>query len=162
MGSPAMRNKVDSYIQSARDSFDGKPWYGSSTMKILDQVPETVINSVPPGFQKSIATLLRHMLSWKAFVIVKLKGQADYKIPEDSKTNWDFETLEPSTSWQELITEFHERHHEFLKLLQTMTDDDLEDQVGGSIYSKEYLIRGAIQHDVFHLGQIALMLRALT
>ena len=155
------RSKINSYLQNARDSFEGKPWYGTSVMNILDQVQYEVVNTVPGGFQKSIVTLLRHMLSWKEFVIKKLGGQADYKIPDDSITNWDFTQLESETEWLALKMDLHKKHEEFLRLLDTLTDKDLEDQVGGSIYSKEYLITGAIQHDIFHLGQIALMMRAL-
>ena len=163
MGGHAMkaRKKVESYIQSARDSFDGKPWYGTSTLYILDQVSESTINTVPEGFTKSIATLLRHMLSWKVFVIHKLKGHGDYRIPEESVANWDYKALDPA-AWQELREAIKKRHTEFLLLLESISDTDLDHQVDGSVYSKEYLIRGAIQHDIFHLGQIALMMRALS
>lgn len=163
MGSTAMseRTKIDSYLQNARDSFDGKPWYGTSTMRILEQVAESQINVVPEGFQKSIATLLRHMLAWKIFVIAKLKGQADYRIPDDSSTNWDYEPIESGEAWDRLIAEIRQRHTEFIRQVEALSDADLYHQVEGSIYSKEYLIRGAIQHDIFHLGQIALMMRAV-
>ena len=156
------RIKIDSYLQSARDSFEGKPWYGTSTMRILEQVTDSQINVVPEGFQKSIATLLRHMLAWKIFVIAKLKGDAEYRIPEASSTNWDHEPIESWEAWQKFIVEIQEKHAEFLRHVDSLSDIDLDQQVEGSIYSKEYLIRGAIQHDIFHLGQIALLMRAVT
>ena len=155
------RTKIQSFLQSARDSFDGKPWYGTSIMQILEKVSDAQINTVPEGFQKSIATLFRHMLAWKIFVIAKLKGKADYRIPEESITNWDYEPINPKEEWNELKAEFAQKHKELMLLVEDLTDHDLDQQVEGSIYTKEYLIRGAIQHDIFHLGQIALIMRAV-
>lgn len=156
------RIKIDSYLQSARDSFDGKPWYGSSILKILNALPVSDINTVPPGFQKSAATLLRHMLAWRSFTLAKLQGDADYRIPESSKMNWDYSDVESPEEWQYLIKQLHHSQDVFLSLLDGMSDEVLSHKVAGSVYSKEYLIRGIIQHDIFHLGQIALLSRAIS
>lgn len=41
--------------------------------------------------------------------------------------------------------------------LENLQSENLTEGVPGSIYNKDYLIRGIIQHDVYHLGQIAVL-----
>ena len=163
MGSTAMnqRYEIGRLIRNASDSFDGKPWYGTSTLAILGRIPYSRINIVPKGFKKSVATILRHMLAWRLFTIAKLRGEADYRIPEDALENWNYEPVISEKQWKELIGDLKVSQRHFLSELNALSDEDLDIQVAGSSYNKDYLIRGIIQHDTFHLGQIALLMRAL-
>lgn len=163
MGSPAMkeRSEIERLIRNATDSFDGKPWYGTSTQSILARIPYRSINTVPDGLKKSIATILRHMLAWRLFAIAKLKGEAEYRIPEESEENWNFEIIKSEEQWEQLLQDLEVSQAHLLSEINTLSDEDLDKPVPGSIYNKDYLIRGIIQHDTFHLGQIALLIPAL-
>jgi len=46
---------------------------------------------------------------------------------------------------------------EILELLDTKSDSWLYEFVLGKDYTNEYMISGAIQHDIYHLGQINLI-----
>ena len=163
MGKPGMnpRSEIERLIRNASDSFDGKPWYGTSTQSILSMIPYEKVNTVPPGFKKSIAIILRHMLAWRLFTIAKLGGEADYRIPEDSVQNWNYAGVENKKQWEQLLRDLQESQARLVSTLNGLSDTDLDTPVPGSTYNKDYLIRGIIQHDTFHLGQIALLMRGL-
>lgn len=163
MGSTAMkrRSEIERLIKNASDSFDGKPWYGTSTRSILAGTPYAIVNTVPRGFKKSIGTILRHMLAWRLFAIAKLEGEAQYSIPVDSRENWNYEAIDRKEQWEKLLQDLEESQSYLLAELRNLSDEDLDKLVPGSSYTKDYLIRGVIQHDAFHLGQMALLMRAL-
>ena len=155
------RSEIERLIKNASDSFEGKPWYGTSTLSILKGIPCSSINTVPQGFRKSIATILRHMVAWRLFTIAKLRGDGNYRIPDDSAENWNFGPVNSEAQWEQFILDLKRSQLDLLTELKAMSDEDLDRPVPGSTYNKDYLIRGIIQHDTFHLGQIALLSRAI-
>ncbi|MDH3697178.1 MAG: DinB family protein [Flavobacteriaceae bacterium] len=149
-------NEIDRIIANAGDCFNGKPWYGTSTMTILDMVSYSQVNIRPEGFSKSIAGLLRHMIAWRVFTIKKLKGLADFNIDPESAANWDSSNV-TEKEWKGLLKLLKKTQDALVNVFEGMEAENLTEGVPGSKYSRDYLIRGIIQHDVYHLGQIAVL-----
>jgi len=143
-------------MANAGDCFQGKPWYGTSTMSIIDMVSYSQVNIRPEGFSKSIAGLLRHMIAWRVFTIKRLRGLADFTIDAKSAENWNSSDV-TEKEWKGLLKLLKKTQVALVDVLETLEIDNLTEGVPGSIYNKDYLIRGIIQHDVYHLGQIAVL-----
>lgn len=125
-------------------------------MTILDMVSYSQVNIRPEGFSKSIAGLLRHMIAWRVFTIKKLKGLADFKIDPESAANWDSSNV-TEKEWNGLLKLLKKTQDALVTVFEGIDTENLTKGVPGSKYSKDYLIRGIIQHDVYHLGQIAVL-----
>lgn len=149
-------DEIERFVKNVGDCFNGKPWYGTSTMSIIDMVSYSQVNIRPEGFSKSIAGMLRHIIAWRVFTIKRLRGLADFKIDPDSAENWNSSDV-TEKEWKGLLKLLKKTQVALVEALETMEIDNLTEEVPGSIYNKDYLIRGIIQHDVYHLGQIAVL-----
>jgi uncharacterized damage-inducible protein DinB len=106
---------------------------------------------------KSIAVLLRHIINWRVFVIKKLKGDADYDIIIDELNDWDQIKINHEKEWGQLKQEIRETQKEILELLVNCNNDLLDELVPGKKYTFGPILQSISQHDIYHLGQIAML-----
>lgn len=149
-------DEIERLVKNVGDCFDGKPWYGTSTMSIIDMVSYSQVNVRPEGFSKSIAGLLRHMIAWRVFTIKRLRGLSDFMIDPESAANWNSSNV-TEKEWKGLLKLLKKTQDALVDALKNIEGENLTEGVPGSDYTKDYLIRGIVQHDVYHLGQIAVL-----
>ncbi|MEL7123528.1 MAG: DinB family protein [Bacteroidota bacterium] len=140
-----------------KETFAGKPWYGDALMEKLNSLNHQVVNLIPQGLSYSIAKQIKHVISWRNFVIEKLNGNVDYNIEINSAIDWPDVQINSDSDWKELLEELVASQKELLDLLSDKSDAFLESQVPNHEYNFHFLIEGIIQHDVYHQGQIAVI-----
>ncbi|MDX1407021.1 MAG: DinB family protein, partial [Saprospiraceae bacterium] len=91
--------------------------------------------------------------------LLKATSDPDYRIEVDSSEDWPAPGSLPS--WTELLDALRSSQSEILDLLSARDDLWLQQTVPGATYSFGMLVRGVVQHDIYHLGQIGLLLRML-
>ena len=64
-------------------------------------------------------------------------------------------------AWKRSIETLSESHKRLRKVAEGLKEDQLEENAGGSNYSRYVLLHGVIQHDLYHAGQIAILKKAL-
>jgi uncharacterized damage-inducible protein DinB len=149
---------LDQFIRELTDYYDGDPWYGSSFRAIVDDVSDTEALALP-GNGQSIARLLWHMIKWRRALTERLIGTAGYTASADDADNWVALASLNSEAWRQGKVEYARLQRLLLSELSHRSEDFLDDEwQPGRNYRT--LIAGVIQHDIYHLGQIA-MLRAL-
>lgn len=146
------------YSGQFKTIYNGTPWYGKSICRILAPIDaETAFKRLPAGEAHTIAELLAHMISWKQTLVDRLKRD-DKPKPRQKDT---FLTLaygvNPETAWPRLKQAFENQHLELLGLLQPAAGA----KPGKQERLPHRMIRGVMQHDLYHLGQIALLKKAL-
>ncbi|MEI9918809.1 MAG: DinB family protein [Bacteroidota bacterium] len=125
-------------------------------MEKLDDVTEKEAFTPPMEGVHTIAELIAHIIYWRSPIIKRLNGDKDYVGKMDSPDNWP--TLEKLKlkGWKELLKEFSESQKQILQLLSKAKPGFYEeDYKPGN--SWDYVIEGIVQHDVYHLGQLALV-----
>ncbi|MBE2281727.1 MAG: DinB family protein, partial [Ignavibacteriaceae bacterium] len=75
----------------------------------------------------------------------------------DSDDDWVSKPSHDVQDWKFAIDELKEVHEEMMVTLATLEDSILDTNVPGTKYRFELMIRGVIMHDVYHLGQLALL-----
>lgn len=148
--------KLDYIINDLKECFDGKPWYGDSIMKKLEAVDWRIVNDQDYG-NKSIAVLVQHMINWRIFVLKKLQGDADYDIIIDELNDWTQVHIKNEQEWNLLKQEIRNTQNKILEYLSAFTDDLLAKKVPGKKYTFGPILQSIIQHDIYHLGQIAML-----
>lgn len=62
--------------------------------------------------------------------------------------------------WENLKAEFYQSQKELIELIEVENDDFLEKEYSSG-YSFKYLLEGLIHHDLYHLGQIGIVIKFL-
>lgn len=138
--------------------FAGSPWFGTGVLKKLESLPAGIANQEYGPHGHSVGKYLRHMLVWRRYAIRKLQGDTDYRIALGSAEDFP-EGEEPLAV---LVEELRDSQRSLLELIQ-QADEALYGQHidSKSAYTFGQLLQGIIQHDIYHLGQIALLARLM-
>lgn len=151
-----MRHQLAQIILNLKECFDGTPWYGDSVMKKIDVIDWRITNNALYG-SKSIAVLVQHMINWRIFVIKKLKGDSTYDILIDGPTDWTQIQIGSLQEWESLKTTLRQTQQDILNLLAEDSDELLQKKVPGKEYTFGPILTSVAQHDIYHLGQIAML-----
>jgi uncharacterized damage-inducible protein DinB len=146
--------QVSEIVSQFVTTYKGKPWYGSSITKILSDVTEKVALWKPTENAHSIAQLVWHMTYWRQALIKKLEGDLDYKASMESEDNWISPEKIRSVGWKNILEQLQESQEKIVKLLKKQDDSLLEKPYYKAVIYHE-IITGILQHDIYHLGQIA-------
>lgn len=151
-----MASEIEHIIYNLKETFNGKPWYGISVMKKLDAIPWAIVNDQKYG-AKSIAVLVQHIINWRIFLLKKLDGDTEYDLKIDSPTDWTAIHINNEQEWEELKKMLAQTQRELLEKLSNETEELLQKQVPGKDYTFLPILTSISQHDIYHLGQIAML-----
>ena len=155
-----MSTEIQSLINTLQDVQDGEPWFGRSVYTIVEEIdPEiTAIKPAPAGH--SLLDLLYHMLTWADFTLKRIEKDKVIDLVAFEKSDW--RDIDPAVhTWERGVAAFKSTHGKIIRLLQTKDDAFLEEAVDFRKYNFRFLIQGLIQHNIYHLGQIAYIKKLL-
>ena len=151
-----MSANLESILSNLKSSFDGQPWYGISMMEKLNQIPWKIVNEKTYG-SKTIAVLVQHIINWRVFVIKKLEGDLKFNIVIDGENDWDTVDIQSQEEWDILKRKLQITQDSLLRKLSEVTDELLHEKVPGEAYTFGPILTSIAQHDIYHLGQIAML-----
>jgi uncharacterized damage-inducible protein DinB len=141
----------------------GQPWYGAPVYEIIEQVSFEAAYEKPPGSVHNIAAILLHMLSWTEEVIDRLNGQTA-QLP--SSGDWPDPGAPDEQKWQNYVSDLKLVNVNLLNIITHFPEEDwckpMKDEHNrelGTAINFEELVRGLIQHHIYHSGQIAILNR---
>ena len=149
---------IKHFIKQFRQLFEGGSWQGESFVKKLEQIKEKDAFKQPASGANCIAELIWHCLYWRAVLINRLSG-IDFKTNVTSN-QMDFlpRTELKELGWPLLWQLFQKSQDDIVNSLSVKTDDFLSTEYQPG-HTMEFLLEGIIQHDIYHLGQIGLIIR---
>lgn len=163
-----MKKRPESDLEALRHDlhqlYDGDPWHGSSIKTVLEGIDADTAALRPLSHAHTIWELVLHMTSWTREVASRVGG-ADAKDPVD----WP----EPSfagagAAWEAAKRDLAAAHAELEAKVAGLGPDDLLRWVGdqrdprlGTGLPVGTVMRGLLQHDAYHQGQIAILRRAV-
>lgn len=143
----------------------GEPWYGSSSKQILEDVTAAEAAAHPLAGAQSIWEATLHMLAWTEEVTSRLAGGAK-KSP--ARGDWPKVTDTSPASWSAVTGELRAARYALLDALEKSHEEQLFTPVAeapgkseGHKATRAETISGLAEHDVYHLGQIAMLKKAL-
>lgn len=151
-----MASELEHIIYNLKECFDGKPWYGISMMEKLNSIPWETVNDEKYK-SKSIAVLVQHIFNWRIFLLKKLDGDANYDLKIDSTEDWTETYIDDENQWEALKAKLVESQRNLLEKLSSATPELLNRQVPGKRYTFLPILTSISQHDIYHLGQIAML-----
>ncbi|MES2883138.1 MAG: DinB family protein [Bacteroidota bacterium] len=153
-----MNTEIAFISQQLRDAYAGDPWFGRSVKSILADLDEIEVFE-KLNRQHSILEILWHIITWREFVIDRLQPAKPMSYFEEN----DWRELDHSDKnlWPQGLERLRQTQDELMLLLQERSDEILENIVADRKYNFRKLLHGLIQHDIYHLGQIAIIKKIL-
>ncbi|WP_103072449.1 DinB family protein [Aquimarina sediminis] len=146
---------VKDSIKQYNEVFGGEPWFGASVLRSLENIPVSFWDRKPKNTSHSISELVYHLIDWRNFVIQKINENEGFSIELNSEQDWRKEvTIQTEKQKIDVLKELIETQNEICEVLGAKSDSWMNKEVTGKQYKNKYMIRGVIQHDVYHLGQI--------
>lgn len=156
-----MNQQIRQYIQRLEQTLQGEPWYGKSMYKLLGEVPEEIAFVQPGGRSHSAVEILYHMLTWAEFTLNRVQKKPIDDL--DAFEQLDWRVIEPAQhGWEEGMAALTATHQELIATLETADDSLLDEKVDYREYDFRTLLEGLLTHNIYHVGQIAVVHKLLS
>lgn len=155
-----MNQEILQVAEQLKDAYEGEPWFGRSIKDILNEIGEATVFEKLNG-QHSILELLWHMITWREFTLSRLRNDDQMPIKYFEENDWRELDHSNKTLWKQGLQQFAKLHNELIEVIQQQKDEILSQRVGDRKYDFRKLLYGIIQHDIYHLGQIAYIKKML-
>ena len=153
-----MKENIEEIVRSLSETFEGGPWYGKSVMRKLENVPYVIGYKSCVPESHTVAQIVGHLIAWKRFAVEKLKENKEYSLEVDTQEDWPNIEVHSQKEREELKRKLVATQSEIYELLNEKNDDSfLEEKVPGKDYNFGHLLKGLVQHDIYHIGQIGLI-----
>lgn len=150
---------IKNILSQLHDIQDGEIWLDENFKKKIDNLPEGIAFKRPLPELHSVAELISHLLVWRKESILKIVGQKS-ELTMASPENWLSNEELQKTGWENLKKAFYHSQVELIELIKNKSDDFLEEEYTNG-YNFKYLLEGLIHHDMYHLGQIGIVIKLL-
>lgn len=146
--------------EQLKDAYEGQPWFGRSAKELLSEVSEEDAFIKLNG-QHSILELIWHMITWREFTLECLREKDNAGTKKFEELDWRELDHSNKHLWQEGLQKLNETQAGLISTLQQQRDSILPRQVKDRKYDYRKLLNGIVQHDIYHLGQIAFINKQL-
>ena len=150
-----MKTETEKIISLLKRTFDRGAWHGPSVKESLKDV-DAAHAMKRLANTHSVIELVAHMTSWRKYVINRIQGNNSFTVTDEM----NFPKRE---DWTNVLKELDDTQDELLALIADFSVYKLSELVPVSEQNYTYntLLNGIIHHDVYHVGQIMLIRRAL-
>ncbi len=147
--------EVQSIIINLERVLTGQPWYGEAVMPMLRKIHPAVVYINPKNSHAAIE-IVYHMITWAEFTLSRVQKKQNYDLQTAEQMDWRI--IDPKVqTWAKALDEFEELHKQLIVELKTKDDAFLNETVDYREYNFRFLLNGLIQHNIYHLGQIAFL-----
>ena len=143
----------------------GEPWYGSPSKKILEDVTAAEAAAHPLAGAQSIWEATLHMVAWTEEATSRLGGGT---AKDPVRGDWPKVADTSASSWTAATDALRAARYALLDALEKSHEEDLfipvgkpADRAQGPSSTRAETVAGLAEHDVYHLGQIAMLKKAL-
>ena len=149
-----MNKEIQSIIRNLQNTLSGEPWFGRAVYPIMEEVDASKVYTKPNGTEHSLIELLYHMITWAGFTLGKLDNNASVNLIQSEDLDW--REIDPGVhSWAAGLEKFRKIHEKIISSLETKDDEFLSGMVEGRKFNYRFMLNGLIQHNIYHLGQVA-------
>jgi uncharacterized damage-inducible protein DinB len=155
-----MNKEIQYIVASLQRTLEGEPWYGRPVVTMLQEIDPAMAHKKPAQHAHSLADLLYHMITWAEFTLRRLEG--DKQKDDNYFEPIDWRPIDPAVhTWQEGIKQFKDLNDQIISLLQQKDDNFLKELVDFRQYNFRFMLNGYIQHNIYHIGQVAYLKKLL-
>ena len=156
-----MNKEIESTLRRIENVNSGEPWFGRAVYIILGEGNVKKVYAKPNKTEHSMIELLYHMITWADFTLKRIKKDKINDLAAAEEMDW--RVINPKVhTWKKGMAEFKAIHKKIINLLKKRDDAFLHEIVDYRKYDFRFLINGMIEHNIYHLGQIAYLNKLLS
>lgn len=149
--------EIDRIETQLKLAFEGGAWHGPGVLETLDGVSARQAAAHPISGVHSIWELVLHIAAWEGACRRRLTGdRAELSTEED----WPPVNDTSEAAWAMTKAALIEGHHKLRESIALLEEGRLDEPILENMPSVYVTIHGAIQHDLYHAGQIAILKKA--
>ena len=140
-------------------AFTGNAWHGPSVSEVLENVTASQAAARPIAGAHTIWELVLHIRAWENACRRRLEGDRA-ELPDEE----DWQTFDDTSdeAWQSTLKSLKESHQRLIDAIAKVADARLDEPILEGMPSIYVTLHGAVQHDLYHAGQIAILKKAST
>jgi len=147
-------NEIQRIVDQHRRAFDGHAWHGPHVFEVLEGVDADLAARRPIANAHSIWEIVLHIRVWEDVVLRRLRGEVFNPTP---KEDWPAVSDTSRKSWLQALAALRETHDELQREIAKTQEKRLEELAPGSPRTIYILLHGAVEHALYHAGQIAVL-----
>lgn len=157
-----MKVLIENLIEQFTDVRRGKLWMGENYETKLSRLKGDLPFTRPEPGLHCAAEIVAHLTAWRRDALLKIETGKG-RLRDHNVENWPSVAQLREIGWAQLLREFDQSLEAVLDLLRQRDDAFLTetyyDQDYGGDYPYSYLIQGLLHHDIYHLGQLGIILK---
>lgn len=142
-----------------RRAFTGDAWHGPSVLEILANVTATQAAARPVTGAHTIWELVLHIMAWQNACRRRLQGDRA-ELPDEE--DWTIINDSGDEGWEKTLSALRESYQTLSEAIAKVDDAKLDSPILEGMPSTYITLHGAVQHDLYHAGQIAILKKAST
>ena len=155
-----MNKEINNFIGEFETVFNGEPWYGKSLMAVVKDADTSKVFKKYNEDTHSAYEILHHLYAWRDLLVRRLNGDNKASISINSKEDWSvLPAQQTAATWQTLVKKLEQNQKNLEEALGKWKDEDLDKNFAGTPYALRIFLNGQVQHDIYHIGQIALAVK---
>lgn len=152
-----METQIEELIREFKTIYNGSPWLGNSIKSVLEGIAPEKALETPLREVNCIAGLVSHMITWRMLLIKRMENDDTYDVNQEESFNYSNYGSTSTEIWNHLLNRLDETQNKIVDLLASQQEDFLNKKVARRTYDFRHLTHGVIQHDIYHMGQIAIL-----
>lgn len=140
-------------------AFAGGAWHGPGVLETLENVTASQAAAKPIIGAHSIWELVLHIKAWEDACRRRLSGDRA-ELPDEE--DWPQVTETSEEAWQNTLAALRENHQKFYEAIASVDEARLDQPILEGMTTVYATLHGALQHDLYHAGQIAILKKAST
>jgi uncharacterized damage-inducible protein DinB len=154
-----MNQELTMYRNQWQSGLSGESWIDETFAKKFEHMNEENAFRQPLPGVHSVAQLVSHLVEWQLSIFNIWKGGLR-TVTMESGLNWlDSPTLQ-TRGWPALKMRFEETQEQMMQFLSAQDDGFLQ-KIDVEGHTNRFYLEGIIDHNMYHLGQIGLVLSML-
>jgi uncharacterized damage-inducible protein DinB len=136
-------------------AYSGKAWHGPSLGYLLRGISSGQAAKRPIPNAHTIWELVLHIAAWDRVVCERILGGKTTEQPPAE--NFPTVTDTSNGAWKKALKNLGQQHLALMAAIREFPDAKLDRKLGGGDQSFYITMHGAVQHDLYHAGQIAIL-----
>ncbi|MEP6991628.1 MAG: DinB family protein [bacterium] len=139
-------------------AFTGPAWHGDAIAELLADVAAAEAAARPFDDVHTIAELVGHIGAWVAVAERRLGGETGSPSEDDV---WPEVDTSSDRGWVAAVRQALEKHRSLMRAAAAADERLLREKLPGRDHDAETMLRGIVEHDAYHGGQIAMLKKVI-
>jgi uncharacterized damage-inducible protein DinB len=149
--------EIERITDQLHRAHEGEAWHGPSLEEILKNVSAKTALRRPVAGSHNIWEIVLHIGAWESVVRRRLSGEVVTEVATEEDWPAVGETTE--AAWAAAQEEIRRGYERLQQTIGRLSDRQLAEPVPDMGYNVYVMLHGAVQHTLYHAGQIATLKR---